>query len=213
MLQLLMIVFHVDDENNIKFNYTMLKQLKMIIIFVIFNSCNMSNYGEELSGSYHYSHMGKDFNYIYGKNNIYPNVREFSFNDNYIIVYQEPEKFTYRNLFASDLYSKYTTYYSYLRDSVSEKYYYNRKDILTDSTIAKQFKKNNVSFENSSSDIQISHEIADSIIKNNPIQKKIFSLKKVYWIIQIKGDVLYGPLSLNEFTLLKRNKKIDLEFD
>lgn len=208
-----MIVLHVDDEIKIKLNYTMLKQLKITIILVICNSCNMSDYGEELSGSYHYSHMGKDFNYIYGKNNIYPNVQEFSFNDNYIIVYQKPEKFTYRNLFASDLYSRYTTYYRYLRDSVSEKYYYDRKDILTYSTIAKQFEKKNVSFENSASDIQISHEIADSIMKNNPIQKKIFSLKKVYWIIQIKGDVLYGPLSLEEFTILKRSKKIDLEFD
>lgn len=191
---------------------SILKKIKIAIILVIFNSCNMSDNGEKLSGSYYYSHMGKDFNYIYGKNNIYPNVLDYSFNNDYILVYQEPEKFLYRNLFASDLYSKYTTHYSYLKDSISEEYFYNRKEILKDSTIAKIYKKKNVSFKNTSSDIQISQDIADSVIKNDPFQKKIFSLKKVYWIIQIEGDVLYGPLSFEEFKLLIKNKKIDIDF-
>ena len=75
------------------------------------------------------------------------------------------------------------------------------------------FKKKKVSFENTSEDIKISNEIADSIMKNNPIQRKIFSLKEVYWIIQIKGDVLYGPLTLKEFDALKKEKKIDLDFE
>ena len=81
----------------------MLKQLRIIAILTLISSCNMSDYSEELSGGYHYSSMGRDLKYISGKNNIHPNVKEYVFDDEYILVCQEPYKFSYKSIFASDL--------------------------------------------------------------------------------------------------------------
>lgn len=189
-----------------------LKGTVLVAISLIY-SCNMSDYSEQLAGGYKFVSNGKDYNLISGKNQIYPNVIGYSFNDDYIIVCQEPNKTLYKTLFASTLANNYNVYCSYIKDSVSEKYHKSRSEILADSIIAKIFKSKNVSFENTGEDILKGEKIADSIIKNNTIQKKIFSLKKVYWIVGVKDNILFGPYSKDEFELRKNEKNIDLELN
>lgn len=176
----------------------------ILLIFFITLSCNMSDSLEELSGDYTYVHEGKDYNFIIGKNNIYANVIDYNFDDNYILVCQIPNRSMYLSYFASELSGKYSTYYSYLKDSTSEKFYRSRNEILADSIIPKIFKSKNISFENSFEDIKKGKEIADSIMKNNPFHIKVFSLKKVYWIIKIKNNFLIGPLSENEYKIKRK---------
>ena len=187
-----------------------MRNITIIIAVFLLISCNMSDYSEDLVGGYTFSHEGKDYNTIFGGNHtIYPNVLEYAFNDDFILVCQKPNKSLYLSWLASDLSCDYGCYNSYLKDSVSEKYSKSRYEILADSTIHKIFKHRNISFENTSEDIKKGEEIADSIIQNNPMHKKIFSLDKVFWIIKIKGDLLFGPFSKNEFKEKRKILKID----
>ena len=55
--------------------------------------------------------------------------------------------------------------------------------------------------------------IADSIFNNEMFYKKIFKHKENYFIIQKANDSIFGQLTLSEFETLKRNKKINLEFE
>ena len=179
----------------------------LFVTFLIF-SCNMSDSSEELSGEYTFVHEGENYNFIFGRNNIYADVIEYKFNDDYIVACQVPNRKMYLDYFSSELMGNYSTYFDYLKDSISEKFYRSRKEILADSVIPRIFKNRKISFENTSDDIIKSKEIADSIMENNPFHKKIFSLKKVYWIIKIKNNILIGPLSENEYKL--KIKKLNL---
>lgn len=171
----------------------------------------MSDSSEELSGGYTFVNEAKDCKFIIGKNNIYPNIIEYDFNNDYILACQVVNKKLYLSFLNFDLSGDYTTYSSYIKDSLSQKYYRSRNEILSDSTIYKVFKNRNVTFDNSLEDIKKGEEIADSVIKNNPMHKKILSLKKVYWIIKIKGNVLIGPLSDNEFKTKRKELNISEE--
>lgn len=189
-----------------------MKKIKIILITTIvsfFSSCNMSDSIEELPGDYTFVHEGEDYNFISGKKNILPNVIDYEYDESFILACQEPNRIMYKSLFGSNLSFDYTIFNKYLKDSTTVKYYKSRKEILGDSTIAKIFKNKNVSFENTSEDIKKGEEIADSIIKNNPIHKKIFSLKKVYWIIQIKDNILFGPYSKQEYLIKRKIIKVD----
>ncbi len=189
-----------------------MKKIILISIFaIITNSCNMSDYSEKLSGGYTFESESKEDKSIIGKHTIYPSVIEYDFDDDYILACQIVDKSLYLNFLQVDLYSDYWRYNAYFKDSVTEKYNKSRKEIIADSTIYKIFKNRNVTFENSLEDIKKGEEIADSVIKNNPKHKKIFSLKKVYWIIKVKGDVLIGPLSVDEFIATRKQLNISKE--
>ena len=182
----------------------MKKALLIVVLFLITLSCNMSDYSEELSGDYTFIHEGQDYNFIIGRNEIYANVVDYKFDDNYIVVCQVPNRSMYLSNFASTLSGKYSTYYSYLKDSTTEKYYRSRNEILRDTVIPRIFKNRKISFQNTSEDIQKQEEIADSIIQNDSFHVKVFSLKKVYWIIKVKSNNLIGPLSYAEYKQKKQ---------
>ena len=55
--------------------------------------------------------------------------------------------------------------------------------------------------------------IADSIFNNEIFYKKMFENKSNYYIIQKVNDSIFGPLTIEEFEILKRKKKIDLDFE
>lgn len=174
-------------------------------------SCNMSDSIEELPGDYVFVHEGEKHNFIVGKHTIYADVVDYTYNDNYILACQIPNKEMYLSQLQSDLCSDYFCYNSYLKDSISEKYAKSRNEILADSTIAKIFKNKKVSFENTSEDIKKGEEITDSIINNDPFHKKVFSLKKVFWIIKVKSNLLFGPLSKDEYEFKRKELKLSQE--
>lgn len=169
----------------------------------------MSDSTKNLVGGYTFVHEGEDYNLLIGRNQIYPNVVEYVYNNSYILVCQKLNKELYKKLYKADLSSDYRIYNAYLKDSISEKYMKPRDEILADSIISKIFKNKKISFENTIEDIKKSEEIADSIIKNNPTQKKIHSLDKIYWIIKIHNDVMFGPFSKQEYLLKKKSLNID----
>ena len=107
----------------------------------------MSDYKEDLIGGYTFVSDGKNNNKINGKNIIYPNVVEYEYNDDFILVCQIPNQSSYKSLLAINLWSNYFTYNSYLNDSLSEKYYKSRNEILADSIISKIFKDKQVTYE------------------------------------------------------------------
>jgi hypothetical protein len=186
-------------------------KIKITILFllIISVSCKISDFSEKLSDDYTYIHESEDNNYIIGKNKIYANVIDYKFNDDFIIACQIPNRNFYLSHFASELSANYSTYYNYLKDSTSEKFYRSRNDILTDSIIPKIFKSRKISFENTSEDIKKGEKIADSLMKNDPFHKKIFSLKKAYWIIKIKNNILIGPLSETEYKLKRKELNLN----
>ena len=189
-----------------------MKNRFLILLFLVLTiSCNMSDSSEVLSEDYTYVHEGADYNFIFGKNEIYANVIDYKFDENYILACQIPNRRMYLSAFESHLSGIYTSYYGYLKDSTSEKFNRSRNEILADTLIPKIFKNKKVSFKNSLEDIQKGEEIADSIMKNNPFHKKVFSLKKVYWIIIVKKNILIGPLSENEYKIKRKELKISDE--
>jgi hypothetical protein len=192
-----------------KSNIFTMKKMLLFIVMTVVLSCNMSDSSEELSGGYTFVHESKDYNFINGKHMIYPNVIEYKFNENFILACQEPNKILCKNLLGSNLWGDYFCYNSYMKDSLSEKYFKSRNEMLADSVIYKIFKNRKITFENSLDDIKKGEEIADSIIRNEPIHKKIFSLKKVYWIIQIKGDILLGPFNKQEYLLKRKKNRVE----
>jgi hypothetical protein len=190
----------------------MKKNIPILFLIVSAFSCNMSDSVEELTGEYTFVHEGETHNFIVGKHTIYADVIDYSYDDNYILACQIPNKEMYLSQLQSSLWSDYFCYNSYLKDSTSEKFNKSRNEILKDSVISKVFKNRKVSFQNTSEDIKKGEEIADSIIKNNPFHKKVFSLKKVYWIIEIKNNLLIGPLSKDEYDLKRKELKLSEEF-
>ena len=189
----------------------MKKSILILLIIISAFSCNMSDSVEELSGDYTFVHEGEKHNFIFGKHNIYADVIDYTYDDNYILAYQIPNKKMYLSHLQSDLSSDYYCYYNYLKDSISEKYVKSRNEILADSTIAKIFKNKKVSFKNTSEDIKKGEEITDSIINNDPFHKKVFSLKKVFWIIKVKSNLLLGPLSKDEYEFKRKELKLSQE--
>jgi hypothetical protein len=59
--------------------------------------------------------------------------------------------------------------------------------------------------KNSLEDVEKTEELADSILRNDPFYKNIFSGTINFWIIIIKSDSTIGPLTLNDY-LIKRKK-------
>ncbi len=167
-------------------------------------ACNMSDYDVDLPGGYSYASEGRRYHMIFGPQTIYPDIIRYKVEDHYILVLQKPHRFLYSDLFADDLSSRYYFYNFYFHDSLDSKYNSERKAIVGDSTLYRIFKSKGVSLANSAKDKRIARKIADSIIANNPIQKKIFSLSKVYWIIDTQNQKLNGPLSKKEFSDQRR---------
>ncbi|MBK7986634.1 MAG: hypothetical protein IPK11_06920 [Ignavibacteria bacterium] len=58
---------------------------------------------------------------------------------------------------------------------------------------------------------QKSFIIADSILDNNEYYKEIFSSVSNYWIIDIRKDTVYGPLTKKKYLALKKRMNIDLD--
>lgn len=61
---------------------------------------------------------------------------------------------------------------------------------------------------NSSEDIRNSEIEADSILKNDPYYRKIFSSKYNYWIISHKLDSVFGPLTKEEYLIMREEINI-----
>lgn len=62
--------------------------------------------------------------------------------------------------------------------------------------------------KNTIEDVQESELVADSILDNSSYYKSIFSHNRNYWIISIKVNKIYGPLTKQEFAIRKKELNV-----
>lgn len=153
------------------------------------------------------------------KPSIYGDIKACSFNENYIIVKQKPnrenyvrsvseELMTYRNIISKD-----STEYE------REEYEFYRNIIITNKKMMKVL-YSKLSPNHNSEDIRNSLIIADSLVENNPVYKSIFKNQVNYWIISHKEinrknympmSKIYGPFKIEEYLKKREELKIPKE--
>ena len=141
------------------------------------------------------------------KNGIYPNVVNYTFDENFILVLQSPSLNDYKIFLADELRLKYNILVN-LKDTIGlhkGEYDFLKTNSLADSSLYRMLSKR-LSPINTSKDIQESQSIADSLIKSSPKYKLIFSRKLNYWIIKGQDGELFGPFSESEF--LQKRKEL-----
>lgn len=147
-------------------------------------------------------------NLIYKSNNknhfdiilIRSDIKSVNYNDQFIIVYQEPnKKLALKEI--SDMLILWNNYYN---------------EIKRDSLINLEYEKASLSDINrmigGKNNEQITR-ITDSIFSSEESYKKVFANKYNYYIIDKVNNTISEPLSLKEFNKKKKEKNIDLEFE
>ncbi|MFB9109792.1 hypothetical protein [Flavobacterium gyeonganense] len=186
---------------------------KMNVLFVAFLLTNCSNI-ETMGDNYYYLSDDEaiDIGYPYGsmfyrskeKSNfeevlIYADVIQKKFNDEYIIIKQQPNKKLLINKIKQNLEFWNNYYLENRKDSLVEIGY----DKMTLKDIQTLLEKN----KKTKKDI-----VADSLFRQKSCYKKIFKNKTNYYIIEKTTDSIFGPLNIKDFKNIKARKKVDLEF-
>lgn len=184
---------------------------KALIIFVIITlvSCKERELGnnyyylpeyeakEYLTGVFIYKSFDED---VFNEIIIYPDVKEIKFDDKYIISLQQPNKFLMVKRIKDDL------------ELWNNYYFENKKDSLIN-LVHKKMLLSEINNLVENKKIEKINVIADSIFSSELFYKKMFRNKYNYYIIQKENDSIFGPLTLKEFEILKKEKKIDLDFE
>lgn len=182
-------------------------------LFLLLNSscgAGISDTTKELSGGYVYRTDGNQ-RYIRAdntfKNSVYPNVVNFAFDENFILVLQSPSLDAFKVFLADELIGRYSILASIKDTTELQKgeYAFLKTNLLADSTLYRMLSKR-LSPNNTSEDIKESQSIADSLIKSSPKYKLIFSRKLNYWIIRAQDGELLGPFSESEY--LQKRKEL-----
>lgn len=186
-----------------------MKKIVILFILTLFISCDERSLGKDYyylpeydaneirTGSFIYRSFDEN---VWDKILIFPTVKKIEFNDNYIIVLQEPNKKLMLKNTNSDL------------KFWNEYYLTNKKDSLV-SLDHKKMMLSEIHNLVDNNKIKRLNKITDSIFKNEIFYKKIFQNKINYYIIQKVDDSIFGPLTLKEFEILKRKKIISLDFE
>jgi hypothetical protein len=188
-----------------------MKKLILIIVILNFLSCNNI---DVLGTDYYYlsSDDASDIGYPYGsiiykssqkksfKNVlIYSEIENISYNEEYILTIQQPDKSSLIKRIKDDI-EFWSRYYSN-----------NKKDSLINLVHKKMLLSDIYSLVGSGK-IEKLNVTADSIFNNEIFYTKMFQNKRNYFIIQKSNDSIFGPLTLKEFEILKRKKKIEIDF-
>jgi hypothetical protein len=186
-----------------------IKNIFFGIVIICFTSCKDET---DLGNDFYYlpDYESIDIGYPYGtivyKSNeknkfekilIYADVASVSNNDDYIIVKQIPNKKILLQNIKDDL-GLWSNYYL---------------EIKRDSLIDLNYQKTSIYNIHKLVTNKGAEAMADSILNNEPFYKKMFRNKYNYYIIEKTNDSVFGPLTLKEFEALKKEKKIDLDFE
>lgn len=190
-------------------------KIYIILICVIlsaFTSCaNLGDSYTDLGSGYVYNVDG-DQRWIRAGNimqeGVYPNVINYKFNDDYILIIQEPTLKGYKRFLAQDLRYKYESVIykadTLKSDAFEEKFLKSHlwMDSAIHARVSKEIKPDNqASFER----LDL---IADSIVKFDPYIKSDFVRKINYWIILKKKNVVLGPYSKLEYQHKRKELKV-----
>ncbi len=191
---------------------TIIKNILLGIITICFISCKDET---DLGNNFYYlpDYESEDVGYPYGsilykskekyayeKTLVYADITSINNNDCYIIVKQTPNKKLFLQNIKDDL-----------DDLKSWSNYYldNKKGSLVDLI----YQKASIYDIHKLVKDKDTEKISDSLFNHNSFCKKMFRNKYNYYIIQKYDDSVLGPLNLKEFHALKKEKKIDLDFE
>lgn len=184
--------------------------MKYILIFILFiiYSCNDLN-NIDVQGKYSIEDNGlgsflKPLNAKDNRATIYPSITQYQYDGDFLVAEQIPgNPQNLKSIIGFDLYNYFKIYSQYLKDS---NYYHMatqhmKSTITKDSILYNIFISKGASHQNTSKDISIRNEIADSILINDNYYKNIFSHDTNYWIIKFANDSLIGPLTKEELDI------------
>lgn len=188
-----------------------IKKSLLLIVIICFVSCKDET---DLGNNFYYlpDYESKDVGYPYGsivykskekyafeKTFVYADITNINNNDSYIIVKQTPNKKLFLQNIKEDLKDLkiWSNYFLESKKGSLVDFIYKKTTIYDIHKLIKN------------KDTEI---VADSIFKNDSFCKSIFRNKVNYYIIQKEKDILFGPLTLYEFEVMKKNKNIDLDF-
>lgn len=182
------------------------------MICLAINSCaNLGDLWVDLGNGFIYKRDGR-LRWITRDNimkeKIYPNILDYAFDDNYIIIVQEPEMEGYNRVLAEDLCMRYESIiYPLIKPEVdSATKFFLKSHLWTDSSIHERVVKEiKPDYHSDFTKLQL---IADSIIKFDPYYLKQLSRKRNYWIINKKKDIIFGPFSKVEYLRMRNQFKI-----
>ncbi|WKN44226.1 hypothetical protein [Tunicatimonas pelagia] len=191
--------------------------LPIILLFFSFCGAGVGDVSLELSGGYTYRVEGS-MKYIMAdhifKDNIYPEVIKYSYNKDFILAVQKPNRDRGVTFLSNELSSMYQILVNVdenERSSIIDRYDSHNSTIISEQSLFNTL-KNNLSVNNSIEDIKQGHVISDSVLNNDPYYQKVFSNDVNYWIIEhrdTKGDntssVLHGPLSEQEYNGMREH--------
>ena len=189
----------------------MTKIILFLSIFCFLSWRNNDNLG---SGYYYLSDFNAmDVGYPYGsivyKSNqenlykkiiIYSKIEYINYDEEYICIVQKPNKSLMKKKLKDDFEFWNRYYFSNKKDSLINLVH--KKILLSDI--------HKIVGNNKAEKLDLT---ADSIFNNEIFYKKMFQNKSNYYIIQKVNDSIFGPLTFKGFEDLKRNKKIDLDFE
>lgn len=185
-----------------------MKKFLIVFFLVILLSCNERNLGN----NYYYlpdyeskEYFTRKFIYksfdenVFDEIIVYPNVIKFEYDKKYIISLQQPNKFLMLKRIKENL-------------ELWDNYYIeNKKDSLV-SIVHKKILLSEIHSILGNRKMEKLNMVSDSIFINDIYFKKMFRNKYNYYIINKENDSIFGPLTLNEFEILKKEKNINLEF-
>lgn len=185
----------------------------IIIIYLLCCSCKNDNDDININLGKGYMCIKKGtLTEIYANNSygfgqgIYPFVKKYAFNDEFIIVEQETKKKEILISFTDKLRNKYGILL-HMKDSIKmtkDVKQFMQSKIWTDSILHKEISRE-VLPESNVRSFDTLGKIALKIIENDPYFKEMFSRKLNYYIIDKLRQKVYGPFS-KEIYLTKRKE-------
>ena len=186
-----------------------------LILIILLDSClgaGVGDVSDELGAGYIYLAEGScsriSPNFIF-KDGIYPNIKNYSFDENFIIVEQTPSFKNINSYVVEDLRGKYG-FLLYMKDSIKitkdvEKFM--KSKIWTDSILHKEISREVLPGNNVRS-FDTLGEIASKIIKEETYFKEMFSRKENYYIIDKQKQEVYGPFTIEKYRIKRKELKV-----
>lgn len=183
------------------------KYMRLLLLFAFIYACNaggLNDKTKELSGGY-IARIDGNMSYILPDNifkeGIYPNVIDFAFNDDFILVYQIPSKELFVTFLADDILTRFTVLAN-VQDTLElrkEEYELMKTGFIADSSFYRMLSRE-LSPNNTVEDMKKCEEIAKNIIINSDYYKTILEQDTCLWIISHVDKRKYGPLTRKEFS-------------
>lgn len=157
-------------------------------------------------------------NQIYYPTQIYSQITDYKFDENFIIAKQKPDKEYYLIFTSSNYSSRFIIYNSYLKDSTSktfndERTPFIRQSIKADSSLYKILKSKGITDQNQIVDKNKIKIVLDSVFQADPFYVRLFSSNENYWLINKDKNIRYGPFTKQEFDNKCRQENIKLKFE